>query len=136
MGGIVDDELCGKRRPVVGVKNATAEKRHKPRPVSVRVIVGADVKAEPAASVFHVLLEIVALHLRFGKIIEPDDQADIFELCGIHIIPVGCGRKDEMLFLSEAGKKREGLIGKSDVVRLAAIGVEGDDANGRLLRIG
>ena len=37
-----------------------------------------------------------------------------------------------MLSLSEVGNKRESLIGKSDVIRLAAIGIEGQDTEDKL----
>src|SRR6266404_199590 len=57
MGRIIDTELGRQWRPTVGVKYATAEEIHEPRPVGIFIVVGGHVKAEPCASAFHIFLK-------------------------------------------------------------------------------
>lgn len=78
--GIVNGKGCGERWPVVAVEDTAAEEVEEPRPVGVAVVVGSDVKAEPAAAVGHVVLECGALLWCVGEVVEPEDELVVGEI--------------------------------------------------------
>ena len=96
MGGdgvvrVVNGKGAGERRPVVAVEDAAAEEVEEPGPVGAAVVVGGDVKAEPAAAVGHVVLECGALLWCVGEVVEPEDELVVVEIGGVEVVPVGGG---------------------------------------------
>src|SRR5215813_9378705 len=80
MVSCVDDEVRGKRGPVVLVEDGATQELHEPWPVGVLVVVAGDVEAEPAAAMFHVVVEGGALGTRMGGVVEPEDDV-VFREC-------------------------------------------------------
>ena len=79
MSVVVDNEFCGKWRPVVIVKNSAAKELDKPGPPGVFVIVTGYVEAEPGATVFHISLEGCALLVCVGEVVEPEHNLVVAE---------------------------------------------------------
>src|SRR5260370_39508309 len=74
VGAVVYDELRGKRRPIVAVKDATTEKVNEPGPARALIVVSRHMKAKPGAAVFHIVLERRALLCFCRKIIDPQNR--------------------------------------------------------------
>src|SRR6266550_8748591 len=112
---IVYDQLRGKRRPIVAVKNTATHKINKPWPAGTLIIVSRHVKSKPGAAVCHVVLERRTL-LRFGrKIIDPHNQLEALYFFGVQGFPSGCRFEIKIVFLREFGEKRQGLLRECDM---------------------
>ena len=131
--GVVNGKDGGERRPVVAVEDTAAEEVEEPGPVGVTVVVGGDVKAEPAATVGHVVLECGALFWRVGEVVEPEDELVVGEIGGVEVVPVGGGGEFEVVALCGGGEEVKRLVGEIDVIVLNGLRVEGEDARNGLL---
>jgi len=131
--GVVKGKGGGERRPVVAVEDAAAEEVEEPGPAGVAVVVGGDVKAEPAAAVGHVVLECGALLWCGGEIVEPEDELVVGEIGGVEVVPVGGGGELEAVALCGDGEEVKRLAGEVYVIVLDGLRVEGEDARNGLL---
>src|SRR3984957_6665291 len=68
---VIHDQLRWYRRPAVSVKHAPTDKRHKPGPLGVLVVVCRHVKAKPGPTAGHIFLKGVPLRLVMRKLVEP-----------------------------------------------------------------
>ena len=74
---VVDDELRGKRRPIVAIEDAATDKINEPGPARTLIVVSRHMKAKPGAALCHVVLERRAL-LRFRReIVDPHHQLEV-----------------------------------------------------------
>ncbi len=133
MVGIVNGKSAGERRPVIAVEDAAAEEVEEPGPVGVAVVVGGDVKAEPAAAVGHVVLECSALLWGVGEVVEPEDELVVGEIGGVEVVPIGGRGELEVVALCGVGEEVKRPVGEVDVIVLDSLRVEGEDARNGLL---
>ena len=68
------------RGPVIAIENPATQKIYKPRPICVLVIIGGNVEAYPASSVFHVFLKSVTFGFCIRITVEHYHYAVIFQL--------------------------------------------------------
>ena len=124
---VINDQFSRQRRPVVAKKDGTAEKIDEPGPVGALVVVSGDVETKPCTAVGHIVLKGFTLFGRVRKIVEPDDELDVFKLVGIHVVPVRRGSQREIAFLREVTIKAHRLQSEVDMVLFPFVSVEGDN---------
>ena len=133
VSSIVNEQLSGQRRPIVAIKDGAAEKIDEPGPVGALVVVSGDVKAKPCTAVGHVVLKGFALFGRVRKIVKPDDELNVFELVGTHVVPVHRGRQRKIVFFREVTVKAHRLQSEVDMILFAFGSVEGQSVERRML---
>jgi len=89
-------------------------------------LVAGNVKPDPAAAVFHVLLEGRPLLRSLRKIVQPQDQPVRLEVSFVELCPVRSSVKHKIILCRQIPIEGEGVVGSVYVIRFDIRGVESE----------